>query len=81
MRPVKTAREWGKGKIKENGGGGEFNYDWYIVRTFVNATMYLQYDTTIIIIIIAKTCLMGQRFFHRLVCIWGVKVSADIKAS
>jgi hypothetical protein len=27
MRPVKTAREWGKGKIKENGGGGEFNYD------------------------------------------------------
>jgi hypothetical protein len=25
---------------KENGGGGEFTYIWYIVRTFINVTMY-----------------------------------------
>jgi hypothetical protein len=27
------------GWIKENGGGGEFNYDKFDIRTFVNATI------------------------------------------
>jgi hypothetical protein len=27
MRPVKTIPQMGKGGIKENDGGGEFNYD------------------------------------------------------
>jgi hypothetical protein len=26
--------------MKENGGGGEFKYDTFDIRTFVNATMY-----------------------------------------
>jgi hypothetical protein len=26
--------------VKKNDGEDEFNYIWYIVRTFVNATMY-----------------------------------------
>jgi hypothetical protein len=30
------------GEIKENDGGGEFNYD-----IFVNVTMYLQYSKTL----------------------------------
>jgi hypothetical protein len=30
---------WGEGRIKENGGGGEFKYNIF-VRTFINATMY-----------------------------------------
>jgi hypothetical protein len=39
---LKLFQEWEEKGIKENGGGGEFKYDniWYIVRTFVNATMY-----------------------------------------
>jgi hypothetical protein len=27
MIPVKLFQEWGKGRIKGNGGGGEFKYD------------------------------------------------------
>jgi hypothetical protein len=27
MRPVETIQGMGRGKIKENDGGGEFNYD------------------------------------------------------
>jgi hypothetical protein len=27
MRPVETIPGMGEGRIKENGGGGEFNYD------------------------------------------------------
>jgi hypothetical protein len=27
MRPVETIPEMGAGRIKENGGGGEVNYD------------------------------------------------------
>jgi hypothetical protein len=38
---LKLFQEWWQGEIKENDGGSEFKYDvWYIVRTFVNATMY-----------------------------------------
>jgi hypothetical protein len=37
---LKLFQEW-RGGIKENNGGGEFKYDiCYIVRTFVNVTMY-----------------------------------------
>jgi hypothetical protein len=46
MRPVETI--WGIGGegIKENDGGGEFNYD---VRIFVNVTMYPQHNNNMII--------------------------------
>jgi hypothetical protein len=37
MIPVETNPGMGAGRIKENGGGGEV---WYILGTFVNATMY-----------------------------------------
>jgi hypothetical protein len=41
MRPVETVPGIGGREIKENGEGGEFKYGiWYIVRTFVNVTMY-----------------------------------------
>jgi hypothetical protein len=40
MIPVETFPVMGGEGIKENGGGGEFKYIWYIVRIFVNATMY-----------------------------------------
>jgi hypothetical protein len=40
----KLFQEWGGG-IKENDGGGEFNY-WYIVKTFVN--VHIPPSTTII---------------------------------
>jgi hypothetical protein len=40
MIPIETIPGMGGG-IKERDGGDEFKYDiWYIVRTFVNATMY-----------------------------------------
>jgi hypothetical protein len=39
------SKEWRGGGIKENDGRGEYNY---IVRTFVNVTMYLQYSNNII---------------------------------
>jgi hypothetical protein len=41
---LKLFQEWREGEIKENDGGGKFNY---IVRTFVNVSMYppvQQYD-------------------------------------
>jgi hypothetical protein len=38
MRPLETIPGMGEGSIKENDGGGEFLR--YIVRTFVNVTMY-----------------------------------------
>jgi hypothetical protein len=44
MRPVETVSGMGKGEIKENDAGGgwiQVWYIWYIVRTFVNTTMYL----------------------------------------
>jgi hypothetical protein len=40
------------GEINKNDGGGEFNYDILIVRTFVNVRMYPQENNIIIIIII-----------------------------
>jgi hypothetical protein len=40
MRSVETVPVMGGGRIKENDSGDEFKYTWYIVRTFVNATMY-----------------------------------------
>jgi hypothetical protein len=45
MRPVETIPGMEGEGIKENDGGwwGEFNYD-NIVRTFVNVTMYPQYN-------------------------------------
>jgi hypothetical protein len=42
MRTVETIPEMGG--IKENDGGSEFKYIWYIVRSFMNATMYLQHN-------------------------------------
>jgi hypothetical protein len=42
---LKLFQEWGRGRIKENDGGGEFNY---IVRTFVNVAMYPHYNNNII---------------------------------
>jgi hypothetical protein len=42
------------GEINKNDGGGEFNYDILIVRTFVNVRMYPQENNIIIIIIIIK---------------------------
>jgi hypothetical protein len=30
--------------IKENDGGGEFKYDMFDIRTFVNATVYFQHN-------------------------------------
>jgi hypothetical protein len=49
MRPVETISGMGGGKIKESGGDGEFklSYIYYIVRTFVDAAMYLPLRTTI----------------------------------
>jgi hypothetical protein len=38
---LKLFQEWDQG-IKENDGGGEFNYD-ILLRRFVNVTMYLKY--------------------------------------
>jgi hypothetical protein len=42
MRPVETVPGV-EGVIKENGGVGEFKYD-IIVRTFINVTMYPEYN-------------------------------------
>jgi hypothetical protein len=39
MRHIETIPRMGGGGMKENDGGGEFNYT--IVRTFANVTMYL----------------------------------------
>jgi hypothetical protein len=41
MRPIET--RMGGGDIKENDGGG-WSQLWYIVRTFVNVTMYPYYN-------------------------------------
>jgi hypothetical protein len=43
LRPVETILWKGEGELKKNDGRGKFNYE-NIVRTFVNATMYLQYN-------------------------------------
>jgi hypothetical protein len=41
MIPVETVPGIRGVGMKESSGGGEFKYDiWYIIRTFVNATMY-----------------------------------------
>jgi hypothetical protein len=40
MRPAETIPGWGKRRIKEKGGKGEFKYDVFDIRTFMNATMY-----------------------------------------
>jgi hypothetical protein len=37
---LKLFQGWGERGIKENCGGSEFKYIWYIVRTFVNTAMY-----------------------------------------
>jgi hypothetical protein len=44
MRPAETVPGMGGGEIKEDDGGDEFNYDIYIVRTFVNVTMCPWYN-------------------------------------
>jgi hypothetical protein len=43
MIPVETVPWIGGGEIKGSSGGDEFQawYSWYIVRNFVNATVYL----------------------------------------
>jgi hypothetical protein len=45
MKPVETVPRKGGGGVKENDGGGKFNYD--TVRTFVNVTMYPQCNNMI----------------------------------
>jgi hypothetical protein len=42
MRPVETVPGMGGGGIKKN--DEEVNSTWYIVRTFVNVTMYPQHN-------------------------------------
>jgi hypothetical protein len=44
MRPVKTILGMRGGVIKKNGGGSEFMYDIFDIRTFVNATMYPRHN-------------------------------------
>jgi hypothetical protein len=44
---LKLSQEWGEEGIKGNGGEVEFKndiFDIFIVRTFVNATMYPTYN-------------------------------------
>jgi hypothetical protein len=43
MRPVETIPGMGRGEIKENVTGGEFKYDIFDIRTFVNATIHPQH--------------------------------------
>jgi hypothetical protein len=45
-RPVETIPGMGRWEIKENDGGGwiQVCYIWYILRTFVNATMHPQHN-------------------------------------
>jgi hypothetical protein len=38
---LKLFQEWG-GRIKENGGGGEFKCDRFDIRTFANATITIK---------------------------------------
>jgi hypothetical protein len=40
MIPADTIPGMGREGIKENGGGGEFKYDIFDIRAFINATMY-----------------------------------------
>jgi hypothetical protein len=40
MRPLETIPGMGRGWIRENDGGGDFNYN---IRTFVNVILYPQY--------------------------------------
>jgi hypothetical protein len=37
---IETIPGMGGGGIKEKGGGSEFKYDIFDIRTFINATMY-----------------------------------------
>jgi hypothetical protein len=43
MRPVETIPGMGERRIKENDGGGKFSND-TLLRTFINVTMYPQYN-------------------------------------
>jgi hypothetical protein len=43
---LKLFQEWGERGIKKNDRGGEFN--WYIVRIFINVAVYPQYNNNII---------------------------------
>jgi hypothetical protein len=47
MKLVETIPGMGGGRIKENDGGDEFNYD-ILLELFVNVTMYPQYNNKII---------------------------------
>jgi hypothetical protein len=48
MKPVKTVPGIeGVGGIKESGGGCEYKYDIFDIRTFINATLYPPPSTTI----------------------------------
>jgi hypothetical protein len=46
MRHAETTPGMQEGEIKETDGGGGFNYD---ITTFVNVTMYPQYNNNMII--------------------------------
>jgi hypothetical protein len=41
LRPVETIPGMWEGETKDNDGGGELSYD---IRTFINVTMYPQYN-------------------------------------
>jgi hypothetical protein len=46
-RPVETILRMREGRIKENDGGSKFNC--YIISTFINVSVYLQYSNNMII--------------------------------
>jgi hypothetical protein len=48
MRPAETILKMGEEEKKENDGGCELNS--YVVSTFVNVTMYSQYNNNMIIL-------------------------------
>jgi hypothetical protein len=61
MRLIETTAVMRGGGIKENNGWHEFKYDiwciWYIIRTLVNATMYLQHNNKI-----TKTTIKNKKY-------------------
>jgi hypothetical protein len=44
MRPLETTPSVGTKEIRENDGGGELKFD-MLLRTFVNVTLYPQYNS------------------------------------
>jgi hypothetical protein len=64
MIPVEIIPGMGEGEIKENGGRAEFKYDiiQYIIRIFVNASMYQYNNKKSIFIFAYKVHLLNFLF-------------------